>query len=279
MIGAVVSDLDGTLLDSLPAWNALPARLLAHFGVPAPAGLAADLAELSMTEAVAHLKARFGLPGPVEALSALCARLMDRAYRREIPLLPGAAAGIAYLRGLGLPVAIATAGDAALARAALERLGLWGEVAFVITEAQVGRSKRHPEIYLRAAKRLGVAPGDCLVLEDAPHAIATARAAGFVVCAVGAGAADLSAPPDAGASTGATDPPGAANLPGATDSPPALPGARLSAPPGARLSAPPGARLSVPPGAARPAPLLRVDNLSELEAIFSHGECAVHRRH
>lgn len=239
MIRAVISDLDGTLIDSLPAWDALPSRLLAQFGLNAPEDLAASLAQLSMEEAVARLKARYALPESAADLTDRCRALMDRAYRREIPLLPGAAEGFARLRGRGLRIAIATAGDAQLARAALERLGLWGDVAFLLTEAQVGRSKRRPDIYLRAAERLGAAPGQCLVLEDAPHAVAAAQGAGFVVCAVGPGAAALPDPAcGAAAQSRAAERPCAADLPNP---------------------------------ACAPHPLLRVGDLSELEAIFPDG--------
>ena len=74
-----------------------------------------------------------------------------------------------------------------LARAALARLGMLPAFSFLLTEAAVGRSKRHPDSYLAAARRLGLPPAQCPVYEDAPHAIATARRAGFPVVEVGLG--------------------------------------------------------------------------------------------
>ena len=73
--------------------------------------------------------------------------------------------------------------------------------AFMLTIEDVGISKHEPDIYLRAAERLGLRPADCIVFEDAPYAGVTAKRAGFRVCgmaepAYAAGEAELRAASD-----------------------------------------------------------------------------------
>ena len=76
--------------------------------------------------------------------------------------------------GLGLPE---------LARSAMERLGLWQHFRFAVSCVQYG-GKTRPDIYLEAARRLGTAPAETVVFEDALHAARTAHEAGFRVCGV-----------------------------------------------------------------------------------------------
>ena len=182
-----IFDLDGTLLDSWVVWNHLAAWLLGAQGLPAPPGLEREVAAMGLAEAVDYLKAQYGLRGETAALVDACNAHIRQAYEHTLLPMPGASAYVARLRDAGVRLCVATASDAGLARAALARLGLLPAFAFVLTEAEVGRSKRYPDIYLTAARRLGLPPAQCTVYEDAPHALATARRAGFPVVAVGLG--------------------------------------------------------------------------------------------
>ena len=182
-----IFDLDGTLLDSWVVWNHLAAWLLGTQGLAAPPGLQHEVAAMSLAEAVDYLKAQYGLRGETSALVEACNGHVRAAYEHTLLPMPGAAAYVARLQRQGVRLCVATASDASLARAALARLGMLPAFSFLLTEAEVGRSKRHPDIYLAAARRLGLPPAQCTVYEDAPHAIATARRAGFPVVEVGLG--------------------------------------------------------------------------------------------
>jgi len=87
------------------------------------------------------------------------------------------------LEALGVPCGIATASEAFQARSAMERLGLWPHFRFAVSCVQYG-GKTRPDIYLEAARRLGTAPAETVVFEDALHAARTAHEAGFRVCGV-----------------------------------------------------------------------------------------------
>ena len=95
----------------------------------------------------------------------------------------GLAALLARLADSGISCCIATASEAFQARSAMERLGLWPHFRFAVSCVQYG-GKTRPDIYLEAARRLGTAPAETVVFEDALHAARTAHEAGFRVCGV-----------------------------------------------------------------------------------------------
>ena len=99
-----------------------------------------------------------------------------------VPAKPGAEALHARLRAGGVPCAVAT--SSAQAEAALSLGGRLAGFGAVVTGDQVANGKPAPDIYLEAARRLGVAPGDCLALEDSDTGARSALAAGMRVVVV-----------------------------------------------------------------------------------------------
>ena len=102
--------------------------------------------------------------------------------REGVPLRPGAREWIEFVRNLGIPLGLATSSAPTLVR---ERLGdLATRFSAVVTRADVARGKPHPDLYLEAATRLGVAPEASLALEDSPTGTQAALAAGMPVVVV-----------------------------------------------------------------------------------------------
>lgn len=176
---AVLFDLDGTLIDSTPAverswlrWaeeeGVDPARLRGSHGVPS-AGIVARL-----------------LPEPRWAAASRRIEEIEVGDTDGITVLPGAAEALAALAGsdghLGR-AAIATSCTRPLARARMVATGL-AQPRVVVTADDIDRGKPHPDPFLEAARRLGVDPADCLVVEDAPSGLAAAKAAGCTTLAV-----------------------------------------------------------------------------------------------
>ena len=187
-IRGAIFDLDGTLTDSMYIWDEAPKALVRKYGGDPPEDLAEDIKQMSLREASAYLKERFSLPGSVEELMEDINGLVAEEYRLRVPMKPGADRLLARLKARGIPCCIATASESGQAREALERLGLWHYFQFAVSCVQYG-GKTGPEVYLEAARRLGTTPAETVVFEDAPHAVRTAKAAGFPVCCVYDGSA------------------------------------------------------------------------------------------
>jgi sugar-phosphatase len=169
---AVISDLDGVLVDSMAATTRAWAAWGARHGLDGAAIQAANTGKPA-----AEVVARFVAPGALAEEAAVLERL-EVADTDGVVALPGAA-GV-----LALPcVAIATSCVLPLARARIAAAGL-DEPAVLVTSDQVAHGKPAPDSYRLAAERLGLDPAGCLVLEDAPAGVAAGKAAGMTVWAV-----------------------------------------------------------------------------------------------
>ena len=102
----------------------------------------------------------------------------------EQPLLPGVRDRLLEARTLGLSAAVASSSPSAWVRPWLETHGLASFFQAVCTRDDVARVKPAPDLFLKAAERLGVDPSDCIVFEDSPNGIRAAHAAGMRVVAV-----------------------------------------------------------------------------------------------
>ena len=174
-----IFDMDGTLTDSMHHWKRLGADYLRSKGIEPDERLLWMVKAMTMTQGAAYFMKTFGLPGPEDAVVAEMEAVMDAHYRNDVPLKPGADRYLSTLRARGAKLCVATATAEPLARACLERLGVADRLEFILSCETLGLSKDRPDIYLLAAERLGAAPGDCAVFEDALYAAKTAREAGF----------------------------------------------------------------------------------------------------
>lgn len=98
-------------------------------------------------------------------------------------LLPGAVDALAAVRAAGLRIGLASVSKNAFT--VLERLGIRERFDYVVDAARIANSKPHPEIFLTAARELGVAPADCLGVEDAVAGVASIKSAGMWALGIG----------------------------------------------------------------------------------------------
>ena len=176
---AVIFDLDGTLLDSLPAWEHSGSNYVRSRGIEPEEGLDSVLEKMSLLDGANLLKAKYHFEEtPEEILAATLAPIKQR-YYTDIPAKAKVPQLLAFLKRSGIKMAVATASDADLARAALKRLGLLDYFEFIITCDEVGIGKTDPRVYEEALCRLGTRKDRTLVAEDALHALQTAQKAGF----------------------------------------------------------------------------------------------------
>jgi sugar-phosphatase len=172
-IAAILFDMDGTLVDSDGAVERSWHTWAAEFGVDGPAAI--RLAHGSPSESTVR-KLRPDLDEP--ATRAAAARQLELQYDDldDVTATPGAAELLAALARRRLPWAVVTSADARLAKARLAAAGI--EPPVLVTTDDIAAGKPDPAGYLRAADLLGVAPANCLVVEDAEVGLEAARAAG-----------------------------------------------------------------------------------------------------
>lgn len=179
-----IFDLDGTLLDSMGVWEAVDAAFLSRRGLAVPADYGRSVAHLGFRETALYTIGRFGLAESPEAVMDEWRALCREAYALSVPLKPGAGDYLRRLKARGVRLAVATASQRELFGPALRRTGVADLFDAVVTADEVARGKGFPDIYLRAAARLGLSPGECAVFEDILAGIRAAREGGFFTVGV-----------------------------------------------------------------------------------------------
>ena len=182
---SAIFDMDGTLLDSMHIWNDLGPNLLRSMGIEPAPDLGARLMVLTMREGAALCKEEYHLPQTVDEIIALTEAKVEDFYNHHVQTKPGVQKFLSLLKMEGVWMYVATNTDRHLAEAALKHAGIDGYFRGLLTCSDVGVGKNDsPEIYERAMCRLRGNKKDTVIFEDAVHAIRTAKAAGFRVCAV-----------------------------------------------------------------------------------------------
>jgi beta-phosphoglucomutase len=181
---AFLFDLDGTLIDSMPhhqsAWDAWYARR----GLPMNSGdFFAATAGRSNAEILADL-----FPEKATHEHVAMADEKEAIYREfaasSLELIGGAHAFVEAAQAAGVRLAVCTASTPLNMALAFERHGIDRWVETVVSPADGLRGKPHPDIFLEAARRLDIAPADCVVFEDAPLGVEAARRAGMKAIAL-----------------------------------------------------------------------------------------------
>jgi HAD superfamily hydrolase (TIGR01509 family) len=181
---AVIFDLDGVLADSEPWWNQIDAQLLADYSVNYHGEYHQNVLGVSYRLAVDFYKNAFRICVPVEELMRRRGEIATEFFANRIGLFPSVKATLEQLRDMKLRLAVATSSVAASARPFLERTEIRSFFDVIVTGDEVQRGKPHPDIYLRAADKLGIVPEACLVIEDALSGVTAAKAAKMRVAAI-----------------------------------------------------------------------------------------------
>jgi len=181
---AVIFDLDGVLADSESWWNEIDAKLLAEHGVSYHGEHHRDVLGVSYRLAVGFYKKAFGLSAPTEELMRRRGEIATDFFANRIALFPSTKAVLKELQQLNLRLAVATSSVSASARPFLGRHQITQFFDLIITGDEIARGKPEPDIYLRAAEKLGIAADECLVIEDSLSGIAAAKAAKMRVAAI-----------------------------------------------------------------------------------------------
>lgn len=191
MIDAVVFDLDGVLLASEEVWDSVRERYVRERGGRYDEEVQRAMMGMSAPEWSRYLHEEAGVPDEPEAIDRDVVDRMLEAYRRELPLLPGAVEAVRRAAA-AFPLALASSSNREVFEAVLELAGLTDCFRATVSSEEVARGKPAPDVYLEAARRLGIAPERCAAVEDSHAGIRSAKSAGMRVLAI----PNASYPPD-----------------------------------------------------------------------------------
>jgi HAD superfamily hydrolase (TIGR01509 family) len=176
---AIVFDMDGTLLDTELVFRQIVWDVAETLGFAMTDDVHGRMVGSSHEASNALLVEAYGVTFPCELFNAECHRLMRARMAEAVPVKPGVPELLHELRERGIPAAVATSSRAAHALPHLGNAGLLDLFETVVTRDDVVNPKPHPEPYLTAARRLAMAPGDCLAIEDSHSGVRAAHAAGL----------------------------------------------------------------------------------------------------
>ena len=158
--------------------------ILGSFGYKLPPTLQREIEGMSFRETACYIKDRFHLPPSIEEIMNIWNEMAFQKYSEEIFFKEGAFEFVKMLKEKGIRTAICTSNSRELVNAVAEHLGFLPYFDTIITSCEVGAGKPAPDIYLEAAKRVGVAPEHCLVFEDIVTGLTAGKRAGMKLCAV-----------------------------------------------------------------------------------------------
>jgi HAD superfamily hydrolase (TIGR01509 family) len=183
MPAAVIFDLDGVLVDSETVWDEARQQVVTCHGGQWRPEATREMMGMSSTEWATYLRDELGVRLDPDAISDEVVRLVQEQYADRLPLLPGAVEtvrNIATHWRLGL----ASSFPRLVIDLVLEGSALGPMFAVTVSSEEVARGKPAPDVYLEAARRLGVAPEQCVAIEDSTNGIRAGLAAGMAVIAV-----------------------------------------------------------------------------------------------
>ena len=183
MIDAVVFDMDGVLLQSEEVWDEVREEYVRERGGRYDAEIQRAMMGMSSPEWSRYLHDHAGVPDEPEEINAEVVRRMLARYRVRLPLIPGAVEAVERLAA-HYPLGLASSSNRELIDTALDVSGLAPFFSATVSSEEVAHGKPAPDVYLEAARRLGVDPSRCCAVEDSHGGIRSAKTAGMRVVAI-----------------------------------------------------------------------------------------------
>ncbi len=175
--------MDGVLIDSEEHWDAARRALVAAYGGTYRDSVAKDVMGMNAAEWSRYLRQSVGVPLEESEIQRWMFAHVEAEYARRAPFFPGA---ISVVRELAKqwPVGLASSSSRELIDIVIGLAGLAAVFRVTVSGDEVGRGKPAPDVYLKAAAKLGVRPALCLAVEDSSNGIRAARNAGMRVVAI-----------------------------------------------------------------------------------------------
>lgn len=182
-LGAIF-DCDGTLLESMEMWRGNATRIVNHFGFEAKTNLDEICIHLSMKDACEYINKEYNMQNTPVELTNLSYELVKEQYYNNLELKSKAKELLDELKALNYKMIVATATPVILVKECFKRLGVLDYFIDILSVRDYDTNKGESKIYDVALSKLGIEKKDCLVFEDAVHAIKTCINADYNVVIV-----------------------------------------------------------------------------------------------
>ncbi len=183
-VKALLFDMDGTVIDSMWIWDDIDREYLGNWTIEEIRAFQKQIEGMSFTETCEYMKVHFSLPDSLDQIKQKLIDMAEERYINKVTCKPGIIPFLKEMQRQGKKMAIATSNARELAEATLLAREIRTYFDLVLTACDVKKGKPSPDIYLEAARTLGVDPGECLVFEDVPMGVRAGKNAGMAVCAM-----------------------------------------------------------------------------------------------
>jgi HAD superfamily hydrolase (TIGR01509 family) len=183
-IQAVIFDMDGVLLDSEAAWDAAREAYTRESGGTWRETAQKDMMGMSSTEWSRYMQEELDVPADPEQISSDVVEKMLAQYQEQLPLIDGAVEAVERMAQRYDALGLASSANRPLIDLALRESGLERYFGATVSSEEVERGKPAPDVYLEAARRLGVGPAEAAAVEDSHNGILSAHNAGMYVIAI-----------------------------------------------------------------------------------------------
>ena len=183
-IEAIIFDLDGTLIDSMWVWKQVDDSYMKQYRLVEPENFHETMEGMSYTEVAEYFREVFQLPKSAEEIKQEWLDMTLALYQTEVELKSGVKELLAYCKEHEIRLGIATSNTRTLVESVLEAREIRDYFQGLCTACEVSAGKPAPDVYLKVAKDLEVAPEKCLVFEDVLKGVQAGKNAGMKVCAV-----------------------------------------------------------------------------------------------
>jgi HAD superfamily hydrolase (TIGR01509 family) len=183
-VEGMIFDLDGTLIDSMPAWENIGSDFLKKHGIAPPDDLNETIKIMSFAESARYFIEFYGVAMTEAQVGDEINGMIRENYAKHIALKPFVKEALDQYLNQGIKMAILTATHKTLTELVLRRFGLLDHFEFILTSGMTGLPKSQPEIYHQAVAQLKLPAQQITIFEDSLHCIQAARASGCQIAGV-----------------------------------------------------------------------------------------------
>lgn len=183
-INGAIFDADGTLFDSMHIWENLGESYIKSKGFEPGENFRDEVLGMSLKQSIKHILSKFSIDDTEENVLNDLIKLTEDSYHNAVKVKDGVPEFLEFLKSKNVKMCIATSAERKMVEGALKNNNINEYFNFILTSTEVGIGKKSPTIYNLALEKLNTDKNKTVVFEDAAHAAATAKKAGFNVCGI-----------------------------------------------------------------------------------------------